>query len=183
MEFLKKRKERQDADSVIYEIYWQNRSVFYAVAFDILQDRFAAEDILQEVYVHLMDKTARFRSLPADKRVSYFYICVKNAALNAYKKRNAEHLVPVNEAIGSCLYDGESPEEIMISQESIARLEAAVKDLDEQYRTILLLSCNFDFSDREIAGMLEISENVVRVRRHRARKILKEALKEGVPHE
>ena len=50
--------------------------------------------------------------------------------------------------------------------------------LPQRYRIVIFLFYNEDYKIKEIADILKISENNVKVRLNRARKMLKKSLKE-----
>jgi len=58
-------------------------------------------------------------------------------------------------------------------------LEMAVMDLPENQRTLIVLRDIYNFPMKEIARMLDISEENVRVQLHRARKALRKRLEGG----
>ncbi len=62
-----------------------------------------------------------------------------------------------------------TPEEDMLKKETLQTLNRAIENLDDIYRIPFLLKDYEDFSVKEIAKVLEISESNVKVRVHRAR--------------
>ena len=62
-----------------------------------------------------------------------------------------------------------TPEQDILKKEALKTLNRAIENLDDIYRIPFLLKDYEDFSVKEIAKILEISESNVKVRVHRAR--------------
>ena len=68
------------------------------------------------------------------------------------------------------------PEQQALSRELSVVLEAAVDALPEAYRSVFMLRKIEEMSTAETAECLDISEETVKVRLHRARSILREEI-------
>jgi RNA polymerase sigma-70 factor (ECF subfamily) len=69
-----------------------------------------------------------------------------------------------------------SPEDQMTQTELRAVLEAAIDALPDAYRTVFVLRCVEELSAAETAECLEITEDAVKMRLHRARAMLRQFL-------
>lgn len=76
------------------------------------------------------------------------------------------------------LKGGSDPEKEMMIRETYRAVMRAMKQLSESERDVLSLAVSSEFSYKEIADIVGISEANVRVKIHRARTRLKEILKE-----
>lgn len=72
-----------------------------------------------------------------------------------------------------------SPEERASSRELTGVIEAAIDGLAEGYREVFTLRAVQELSTAETAACLEVSEEVVKVRLHRARVMLRHSLVDG----
>lgn len=99
-----------------------------------------------------------------------------NEALGRIRKR--KHLVPVDagEGAGLSMHDEPDPEERAASRQALAFLETAIDRLPPIHRTVILLREVEGLSTEEAARALSVSEAVVKVRLHRARTALRDAL-------
>jgi len=70
-----------------------------------------------------------------------------------------------------------NPEEQLIHKELAERVEEAIAGLPEKQRLIFVLGTQMGMRYREIGEILECSEDAVKVRIHRARKRVRDALK------
>lgn len=174
--FIKQNKNNTKKD--LFNVYQENKQMLYAVALDILKDPFLAEDILHDTYVNLLRHLDYFSTIPDDKKRGYLYNSVRNTAINLYNRQKNRISKTIAEEF-SDLSAHTSPEELVIAAESINYIMQAIAEMDEKYRMVIVLRLQYDLSDDEIAKKLNITSNAVRVRRHRGREILKQALLEG----
>ena len=146
----------------------------------------AAEDIAQEVFAKVS------RSLDSFKGKSSFstwiYRIATNTALDKLRspsfKRSSEH-IPLEDSPGAedrNAWTGQA--EPTVDQEVIRKemgdcVREFVDRLPPDYRTVLILSELEGFKNREIADILEISLDNVKVRLHRAKVRLKKELDGG----
>ena len=73
-----------------------------------------------------------------------------------------------------------TPEELVLREESRARLEHAVLALPKHYRLVLILRDMDQLDTKEVAEVLEISEDTVKMRLHRARVFVRNELEKSL---
>jgi RNA polymerase sigma-70 factor (ECF subfamily) len=71
------------------------------------------------------------------------------------------------------------PYEKLASEEGYQMILSGISELSEKSSSVLKLIYIYDYSDREIAELLNISQENVRVRLHRAKTALLQKLTEG----
>jgi RNA polymerase sigma-70 factor (ECF subfamily) len=150
----------------------------------ILKDRAAAEDCVQSAFVQIFRSLDGFRG-EASLR-SWMRRIVVNQALGILRKQERLRETPLDELLPSfdasgCRIDEpwrttDTPESLLASSQVSAAVLAAIDKLPDLYRVILLLRDIEEFSTAEVAMELEINENNVKVRLHRARAALKKLL-------
>jgi RNA polymerase sigma-70 factor (ECF subfamily) len=69
-----------------------------------------------------------------------------------------------------------TPEEIVLNRETRQRLEKAVLALPKHYRLVLILRDMEELTTREVAEVLDINEDTVKMRLHRARVFVRNEL-------
>jgi len=146
-----------------------------------------AEDLTQEVFVKVDRALKEFRG---EARLStWIYRIATNAALDRlrsspYRQRARESVQADSADQGAGLEDknvwtGETKEGLdqqLIRREMNSCIREYIDQLPEDYRTVLLLSEVEGFKNREIAEILGVSLDTVKIRLHRARARLKESL-------
>lgn len=163
----------RDKFHFLYERY---KALMLSKAYGILKDYALAEDAVSEAYIRLYKNIHKIDDPVCAQSIAFLGMIVRNSALTILSKRNriqAEALEDDWIGGGDIEYDILSK----LSQEHIYRM---MERLNEEYRSVFLLKYAYDMSHREIAKMLDISENNVTVRIHRAKKKLADMLvKEG----
>jgi RNA polymerase sigma-70 factor (ECF subfamily) len=105
---------------------------------------------------------------------AWIYRIASNTTLNALKRRNRFRWLPWNEQNDKQLHTADPT--ISLDQEQ--QVHQALNAIEPKYRAPLILFGQYGLSVREIAEIMELSENNVKVRLHRARKLFR-ALYDG----
>lgn len=147
----------------------------YRTARSILNNDGEAEDVMQDAYVrsymHLdqFDGRARFSTWLTK-------IAVHEALARARKRQKMVELDATSGAMeGSMNLQSKepSPEQDVLTHTMRIVLEAAIDRLPETYRAVFMLREIEEMSTTETADCLELSEEAVKVRLHRARALLR----------
>ncbi len=148
-----------------------NPRVYRAVR-SILRDEDEAEDAMQQAYVRAYVHLAEFEGASAFS--TWLVRIAVNEALG--RLRGHSRLVPLEEAPeeGDRPAAGGSPEDAAAAREAMALLEHAIDALPLHYRTVYVLREVEQLSTADAALALGLSEDVVKVRLHRARAALRE---------
>ena len=159
---------RGDA-AALRRIYEKYRDPLLKVAAALLNDRSDIEDALHDVFVDFAQMTGRFRLKGSLK--GYLSICVANRArdMNRARQRRsarAKNVSPAPDETASGLADSNGPEHAVISRELTAKLDAAMAELPDEQREIIVLHLQGKLPFREIARLREISINTA-MSRHR----------------
>ena len=158
----------------------------YRLAFKITRDYYSAEEILQEVFLTLINKIDTFRG--ESKFSSWLYRVTANAAymhLRAQKKYendvSLEDYVPYDEngtLMGRIKAKDwiDRPDKALLSEEAMEIIEKAVNELPEPYRVVFHLRDVEGFSNQEVSEVLGLSVPALKSRLHRARLYLRDKL-------
>jgi RNA polymerase sigma-70 factor (ECF subfamily) len=148
-----------------------------------VRDRFAVEDLLQEVFVKI------FRKLHTFNQDSALYTWIYRIAVNAatdYLDRLSRRRLRLVEDVTIVQRDEREAghagaAEPLIEEEMRRVTREVLETLPEKYRTILVLREYQDLSYTEMAEVLACSIGTVESRLFRARKRFKEALERSHP--
>ena len=142
-----------------------------------------AEDMAQEVFLKISKSLDNFRG---ESSIStWVYRIATNAAMDRVRSpayRSCVASAPVDdsgeagEAIAAIANNVSSVEEDAIRSEMSGCVQDLVAQLPENYRTVLVLSETEGMKNSEIAEVLGVSLETVKIRLHRARARLKEIL-------
>ncbi|HET8690546.1 MAG TPA: sigma-70 family RNA polymerase sigma factor [Steroidobacteraceae bacterium] len=143
------------------------------LAYGILRDRAAAEDLAQEVFVKLWQALPRY-----DGRAqlsTWIYAITRNAAVSALRARRRE-LSLADEAVAAEVEDVAAPDAAAAEDPALRR---AIDRLPEKQRQAITLYYMDERSVEEVADMMGIPANTVKTHLHRARASLAAALGES----
>jgi RNA polymerase sigma-70 factor, ECF subfamily len=160
----------------LYEIVLRryNRRLFRVVR-SILQDDEEAEDVIQETYVRAFEHLSRFEG-----RALFSTWLTKIAVHEAWKRMRERNRKEVLDPAMSHPPNGaraaENPEEKALALETRTVLENAIDELPEAYRSVFVMRLLEEMSTHETAACLDLSEEAVKVRLLRARRMLRRTL-------
>lgn len=160
--------EQQDKFEFIYNQY---KGLMFHVAFSVANDYFLAEDIVHETFLHLIRILDDVRIDDKRETGKFLKVITHNQAVDQLRKLHKTQAFS-NEALEFKMTDSiPDPETVAIDRDAFERLIALVGKMEEIYRVPLSLRVQ-GYSVAEIAEMLQINPQTIKVRLHRARKIL-----------
>ncbi len=155
------------------QLVLQNQDRVVNLAFRILGDRAAAEDIAQDAFLRAYHSADRFRGGASVQ--TWLYRITVNLALKHLRKRKWERLFSFLEAEEINRWQTElnqRPDRLAETEEAKQLLHQAVLQLPEAQRTVLILHRWEGLSHKEIADIMGLSVSAVESRLHRAYKKL-----------
>jgi RNA polymerase sigma-70 factor (ECF subfamily) len=155
-----------------------NTRVFRA-AHAIVRDAGEAEDVMQDAYVRAYEHLGQFEGRA---RFSTWLtrIAVHEALARVRRGKLHDSLDTVPEGPSMSASSSSSPEQQASDVEMRSLLEAAVGRLPEEFRSVFVLRAVEGMSGAEVAECLDIPEDTVKTRLHRARSRLQEILIESI---
>ena len=148
-----------------------------------------AEEVAQDTLLRVFQSFAQLRE--AEQVRPWVFRIAKNACLMKRRKSifapahelSLDELMPAkhhqNGQVKLEIADWSSlPDDQVLQAEMKAVLERAIGDLPETYRSVILLRDMEELSTQETAQILEVSEDTVKTRLHRARLALRKKLDE-----
>lgn len=164
--------------AALAELMRRHQAAAWRYAWRIFRDHHLAEDMTQELFVKLFRNAARYQ--PRGHFTTYFYRVLANLCFDLLRKRkrrravNAVHLDPI-ESEGTELEpralqdEPEAPLERLDAREAV---RVALDGLPVRVRQALELREFEGLRYRDIAEVLDLSLNEVKVLLHRGRKLL-----------
>lgn len=139
----------------------------YRIALNGCKNNMDAEDVVQNTFMKLLEKEECFED---DEQAKFWLIRVAMNECKSLWRTSWKRKVTSMEDL--------SAEPAFVMQER-SELYYAVRELPVKYRQVVHLYYFEDYSVREIAGIMNLSETAVQNRLLRARQKLKEKLKEA----
>lgn len=153
---------------LLRQLYVKYQKEIYLYLLSLCRNREVAEDLVQETFLKallsLKDEHTNMRA--------WLYTVARNLYFN-YRNRERKN-VPLEE-IGDTLWDEEGANLLnqLLADERLRLLYQALQHIGEQKREILTLQYYGGLSQKEIAVLLRISPENVRVLAHRGKRELK----------
>lgn len=153
-------------------LYLKYRKHMKYIALKILGDEQLAEDAVHNAFLRIINRLDRFEDICCQETRNLIVIIIRSVSIDMYRKRSKEF---GNTDILDKEIKTETDFSFVQAEDILKKIEA----LPEIYRSVLLLKIQYGYSDREIAGLLEIKTDTVSKRLERARKQLKQRLLKG----
>ena len=148
----------------------ESGTLAFRVAYGVLRDRTDAEDVAQEAFVKAFRSFGQLRD-----RERFRAWLVRTTWRLAIDRRRGERRREAREQ--AVEPSGEpSVEQVAVARERAKHLWAAIDQLPEKLRLVIVLSGIEGHDTRELAALLDIPEGTVRSRLFLARKALAEKL-------
>ncbi len=156
---------KKDLLTKLYNLY---RRDMYLMAYSILRNRQDAEDVVQDAIIRISKKLDNIKELKCNKTRMYMVIIVRNLSYNVYNKRKGLILLE-HEKLKTIPNDNELPvDESLIKEALHSEMKDYFKKLRPQYADILILCYYYELKIKDIARILNITENNAGVRLNRA---------------
>lgn len=163
---------------ILEQLYHQYKILMFKVAFSILNNSSLAEDAVHAAFLKLLENSFVIDDITSKKTKTFMIIVVRNMAINIYNKVNKEDKKYRDDNL-DITDPSPGPLELTINFETIDIIKDTLRSMDSKYADVVILKYFYDYSYKKISSLLSISEQTVRVRIHRARRILASRLNEG----
>lgn len=148
-------------------------------AYGVLSDAHEAEDACQEAFIRIMKVIDRIEDADTLRTKAFCCMIARNVAIDMARRNG--RMQPAEDEIleqAGSQQETETPERIVASNEGVRQLAERIAELPEGYREVLRLRCLYEMSAEQTGELLGITPNTVNIRLTRARKMLRERLKE-----
>lgn len=161
-------------------LYVANQTIYQIIRHN---DSYLAEDSVMESLMSLMRRVHDLEDLNSPRTKQYILRATKNTTINLIKRQNYSKQLALED------YPEESwTDDALVTEFDFEHLEyehehgiiqKCIKKLRSEYAEILILQSRHNYSHKDLARVLQISEGNAKVRLSRARKALKNELEKG----
>lgn len=160
------------------------RNNIYNYAYYYLRNREEAEDVAQEVLIKLWNN---WDSIDQSLLQPWLIRVTRNASIDALRKRKSYRSRVVKDAdeytMLSATTSEPQPDKVTEGKDIRGRIEDALEQVKEPYRTVVILREIQDMKYEEISQALEIPLNTVKVYLHRGRHMMRNILRKATNNE
>lgn len=160
-------------------LYNRYAGYMWQIAQGILNNASSAEDTVHEAFIKIMENMSLFTfDIDSVETKGLIAAITRNTAINRYKRdRYFDWLA--EDAID--LHASEAgTEEMYLSKEAFEKVKSLIKELPVTCADTLLLTCFYGYPEKETAQILGISYEATRQRVSRAKRLLKQRMKDEV---
>lgn len=152
------------------EIYNRYNALLYIFVYKRLREREEAKDLVHELFLSLWVKRAELSITTG--LAAYLYTSARNRIINIITHKNISHRYI--ESFQSFIDEGNNTTDHLIRRNQLnAFIEKEITALPPKMRQVFEMSRKNNFSRKEIAFHLNLSEQTVKSQVHSALKILK----------
>jgi len=157
----------QTSFKLLYERYWQ---LLYVSACKVIKDEDEAKDIVQEVFISLLNNAGQLEI--QGSIANYLYTAVRYKVFDAISKQKvrSDYADSMTGFVNSQSY---TTDRMVLEKEINLEIEKEIQNLPQKMREVFELSRKSDLSHKEIAEILKISDKTVKKQISNAIKLLK----------
>ena len=172
-------------DAALETLMARYETKVFGLARRVTGNREDAEEVLQDVFLTVVQKIETFRG---DSKLStWIYRVATNASLMKLRKRPKVQMLPLEEELGPAI-DARGqltapivdwtrlPPDQLERKELVQRIEQVMEQLPEEYRSVFVLRDIEGLSAEEACEVLNLSVAALKSRLHRARLFMRKQL-------
>lgn len=171
-----------EGETALFELIMRRYNQrLYRVARAILRDDAEAEDVMQDAYVRAYEHLAQYAGR-SQFATWLTRIAIHEALARSQRRRRTERLgrndwnEDTEYGEFNVATDELNPEEQLSASELRQALQDAILSIPEQYRLVLMMRDVEQLNTQETAAALDLTEENVKVRLHRARAMVRKNL-------
>lgn len=164
--------DTEEDKDVFIELHDAYSQAMYKVAYGILRDSALAEDVVQESFIKIIKNFDKVIKKKCPQTKSYFVNIVRTTSIDVYRKRKKQQDLSFDEFEETIADDFKDIDNLLEGME----IEKSLFQLPKSYYIILSLKYDDGYAYKEIASILDITEENVKKRLSRARNKLREIL-------
>ncbi|MDR0197024.1 MAG: sigma-70 family RNA polymerase sigma factor [Oscillospiraceae bacterium] len=158
----------------ISDVYKEYRHICLHIAMGITHDQQMVEDAVQDAFVEVIRRKEKIFSLSCNHLQSYLVIIVKHKAIDILRKY--QKISDIDDSADILGSDETPVDEQIIDKMGFEHLVSLVSKLDEKYKVVFEMKYILGFSNKEIAKMMNIERENVKIRIYRAKVQLRKLL-------
>ncbi|WP_164219015.1 RNA polymerase sigma factor SigX [Virgibacillus sp. YIM 98842] len=169
-------------NSVFNKIYDEFHQDLYQFIFYMVKDKHLTEDLLQEVYIKVLNSHKNFKGDSSLK--TWLFSIARHVTIDHFraqerKRKRILEFFDWNEK-GQNMKDNKPlPDEVAVQNEEVKQIYEHLDKCTPDQKSVLILRFIQSFSIRETADILKFSTSKVKTTQHRGLKMLRKYLEEN----
>jgi len=163
-------------NNMIAQLYDAYENKMYGIAYSILNNVEQAEDAVQDAFIKLIPHISTIQRIESLKTKRLVVYTIKNIAIDLYRRNRKETELFTKEVEEKVISENQNGVSSVKTIEDRYMITQLLSKLPEKYREIIQYRCFYELSYKEIASLLNISEDVAAKRYERGRRMVKEMI-------
>jgi len=166
------KKGDKNAFNILYKTYF---TPLFRYIYLRINSKTETEDLVQEVFLRVLKNINKFEDRNKSP-LNYFFTIARNLIIDYWKKK--KEISINNEEILKAIHNNFNPHQIIQEKEINEIIKKSIKNLPTDQQEVIILKFINDMTNKEIANLMDRSEEAVRQLQCRALKKLRQTLKE-----
>jgi len=162
---------------LVLQLYQRYKRALLLYANSILCDQATAEDVVQNIFAKLVERPELLKYERPEENKAYLMTMAHHMSINHLRSAGQE--TPYDESLDADCQDGGNVDDGLLLREAYRFARDLVETLPPLYKDVIFLRYIKGLDDAEIGAIVGASVNNVRVRIHRALKMLQAVAREG----
>lgn len=166
-----------EQSALVERIFRENHSFFLKISFRIVESREIAEDVVSTAFIKIMDNIEKISALSCPQMTAFCVTIVKNASIDALRKSRKS--VPVESPDGILSDSAYDVEDECIHNADAKKMAGLIDRLDPYEKHFIYLRYTQEMGYKEIAELMNVSEEAAKKRGQRLIKKLRTLYEES----
>lgn len=163
--------ESQDDQSRFEAMYINYKQAMYYSAYTILHDVQITEDAVHQAFIKIIENFKQFQEISSPQTKSFCVIVCRNTAIDMLRRDKKQHNISFDD-LPVEISERNGMEDEVISNANVELIIEKIRQLPVIYKDIFLLHYGNGYSIKQIAKLINISNEVAKKRMQRARRQL-----------
>ncbi len=161
-------------DSDIINLILPFKDKLYRYALSILNDRYYAEDVMQELLIRIWRRKEKFVEI--DNKQAWCMTVTRNLSIDKLRKnKKSKGDLDISECYGISDKSA-TPDEVIVRNDQMRKLKGLIDGLSENQKNVIHLRDVDGYSYKEISEITGLTLDQVKINLHRGRKNLRDKL-------
>lgn len=149
----------KDDEVALKNLYDGTADKLFHFAYAIVHSKEMAEEIIEDVFIKVWQKRAHVATI--ENLVFYLFTTTKNISFNYLRKYNRKKSVWLDELSLPYYHINASPEDLLITSETLQGINKAINELPSQCRIIFKLIKEDGLKYKDVAALLNLNIKTV----------------------
>ena len=158
IKYIQQRFSNND-EGALKELYDAYGDRLFHFAFAIVHSRETAEEVIADVFIKVWEKRSHIAVI--ENLIYYLFTVTKNISCNYLRKYKRKKHISLEELSLPYYYLNSTPEDLVITRETMQRINTAINELPPKCRIIFKLVKEDGLKYKEVASLLNLTTKTI----------------------